>query len=324
MYHYLYVIHKKHDMFCRFFQIWYGHMARNMSKMEAEEVFDASYKEMFIMKNNRFVSLVRNTLKIYSDNEMGVYSGYATLYILMALIPLFMLVISVVNLMPWFSAEDFSAFLFKLIPDLPQVQDMFTGIIRNLNSQSSGLIASISVLTTLWSASNGVSAIQAGLEHMDDQKASGLRGKPKALLFTLLFILLIPALLIFQLLREPFVAAVVSVLDYLKLARAAEIFVAVMNYSSIITIAAAAGVLVLTYTYLPMQKHTLKSQIPGAVFTLILSAVFTAAFSFFMGSFWKASAVYGSLAAIFLSTMWLKFILMILFFGAALNRAKEN
>lgn len=276
------------------------------------------------MKNNRFVKLIQNTLNVFSSNEMDVYSGYATLYILMALIPLLMLVISIVNMMPFFSADDFSAFLMKIIPDLPQVQSMFDGIIRNLNSQSSGLIASISALTTLWSASNGVSSIQAGLEHMEGVHRSSLKGKPMALVFTLVFILLIPALLIFSLLRDPLISAVSALLTYLHLEKSAVLFENVMNYSGILTVAAAALVILLTYTYLPCGKRTLKSQLPGAVFTTLAAGIFTAAFGFFMGTFWKASAVYGSLAAIFLATMWLKFIITILFYGAAFNKAKEN
>ena len=51
-------------------------------------------------KKNGFMSVVRETIRVYTVNEMSVYAGYTTLYILMAMVPLLTLVIGVVNLLP--------------------------------------------------------------------------------------------------------------------------------------------------------------------------------------------------------------------------------
>ena len=69
------------------------------------------------------------------------------------------------------------------------------------------------------------------------------------------------------------------------------------------------------------ERRRLRLQLPGAVFTTVLWLVFSAFFEIFITRFWKASSLYGSLAAIFLAAMWLKSITMILFYGAALNEA---
>ena len=276
------------------------------------------------MKNNRFVKLVMNTLRIFSSNEMSVYSGYATLYILMAMIPLLMLVIAVINLLPGFSAEDFSAWLSQFIKDLPAVQSMLENVIRNLNSQSGGLVASVSALTTLWSASNGVSAIQTGLEQIAGQHKSGLKGKPKALAVTLLFILLIPALLLTQLLKQPLIDLVDTLAASLPAAALPAILKRILESSGPVALAAMVFLIVVCYAWLPAEKTDFRSQLPGAVFTSVAAAAFTLAFGFFMGNFWKASSVYGSLAAVFLTAMWMKFIITILFYGASLNRALKE
>ena len=276
------------------------------------------------MKNNRFVKLVMNTLRIFSSNEMSVYSGYATLYILMAMIPLLMLVIAVINLLPGFSAEDFSTWLSQFIKDLPAVQSMLDNVIRNLNSQSGGLVASVSALTTLWSASNGVSAIQTGLEQIAGQRKSGLKGKPKALAVTLLFILLIPALLLTQLLKQPLIDLVDTLAASLPAAALPAILKRILESSGPVALAAMVFLIVVCYAWLPAEKTDFRSQLPGAVFTSVSAAAFTLAFGFFMGNFWKASSVYGSLAAVFLTAMWMKFIITILFYGASLNRALKE
>ncbi|MBR4164107.1 MAG: hypothetical protein IKR11_11340, partial [Solobacterium sp.] len=90
------------------------------------------------MKNNRFIILIKKILRIFAETEMSVYSGYATLYILMALIPLLMLIISIINFLPWFSVEDSIKWISMMIPDVPSVQAMTAGIIDNLSSQSGG------------------------------------------------------------------------------------------------------------------------------------------------------------------------------------------
>ena len=94
-----------------------------------------------------------------------------------------------------------------------------------------------------------------------------------------------------------------------------------MEYSGLITVAAMVLVILLTYTFLQGGRRRLRLQLPGAVFTTVLWLAFSAFFEIFITRFWKASSLYGSLAAIFLAAMWLKSITMILFYGAALNEA---
>ena len=276
------------------------------------------------MKDNKYIRLIKDTLALFGNNEMAVYAGYATLHILMAMVPLLMLVISIVNIMPGYSAADFSAFIFSYLPEIPQVKDMLSEVIANLNRQSGGLIVSISALTTLWSASSGVSSIQMGLEKLYGTVRPSLKGKPAALLFTLLYILLIPSMLIFQVLGSSITGLIETVLAGIGLEALASRIILLFRYSGIIALVLMVFVILLTYACLPNGKRTVRSQLPGAVFSCVLWALFTLAFAFFIPRFWKASSVYGSLAAVFLAAMWLEIIITILFYGAALNKAIGN
>ena len=75
---------------------------------------------------------------------------------------------------------------------------------------------------------------------------------------------------------------------------------------------------------LPGGRRKLKKQLPGTIFTAVLWFAFTKLFSIFIPMFYRSSGVYGSLASLFLMLMWLRFIVTILFFGAALNSALET
>ena len=84
-------------------------------------------------KKNGLVRVVRETIRIYTVNEMSVYAGYTTLYILMAMVPLLTLVIGVVNLLPDVSLQHVEQALHDLLPNLPEVHSLLHNIIANVN-----------------------------------------------------------------------------------------------------------------------------------------------------------------------------------------------
>ena len=269
----------------------------------------------------RLLPLVKEIQRLYSTNEMAVYSGYTTLYILMAMVPLLTLVIGLVNLVPTVNLEHFREVLMELLPDIPQVQTLTDMVIANVNRRAGQLAVSVSVLASLWSASNGVAAIQAGLHKLSGSEGSFVKKRGAALLYTLLFILLIPALLIFQVLRGSLRTLVASLGRTLELPELAGAILKIMQYSGLVTLAAMMLVILLTYTFLQGEKQKLRFQMPGTVFTTLLWLAFSGVFEIFITRFWKASSLYGSLASIFLAAMWLKTITTILFYGEALNVA---
>ena len=82
------------------------------------------------------VAIIQRTIEVYSKHDMYVYSGYTTFYFLMSVVPLLMLIISVINLLPWFSVEQVSTILSKIIPDIPQIRRVLLSVVINLNRQS--------------------------------------------------------------------------------------------------------------------------------------------------------------------------------------------
>jgi len=272
-------------------------------------------------KKNGFASVVRETIRVYTTNEMSVYAGYTTLYILMAMVPLLTLVIGVVNLLPDVSLQHVEQALHDLLPNLPEVHSMLHNIIANVNRQAGSLAVSVSVVATLWSASNGVNAIQMGLSKISGTGGSYLRQRSAAMLYTVLFIALIPAMFIFRVLRGSIETLINALNEWLNIPDIAGRILDFMEYSGLVTAAAMAIVILLAYTYLQGVRRKLRYQLPGTLFTTLLWLGFSYLFEIFIKRFWQASSLYGSLASVFLAAMWLKTIVMILFYGAALNEA---
>ena len=357
---------------------------------------------------------------IFQANKMSVYSGYATLFIVTAIFPCIILIISIVNLLPGYSTKDVADIFFQILPDLGPIREFVESMMTNLKSQSGGLLASAAAVTTLWSASKGVSAVQKGLNQLDEapvmtpapdaaldndsdvalgealgeepdaesgedsdaaltaaldkglvadlgddlgeepgeaadedpdedpsedadaedkaakkEKAAGLIGKGmvlakgilKRLLFTLMIIILIPALLVFEMLGDSIAGLICSSIEKLNIEGLNSLMPyvdSIFNVTALVVIAFALLVILEIFAHLPDKRRTLKSQLPGAILTGVCWLAFTELFSFFIPRFYHASSLYGSLASLFLLLLWLRFVLMILFGGGVLNRTLEE
>ena len=269
----------------------------------------------------RAAMLIADTQRIYLDNQMSVYAGYTTLYILMAMVPLLSLLIGVVNLLPDVSLQHVENVLWELLPNVPELRSMLHTIILNVNRRAGTLAISLSLAASLWSASNGVSAIQLALRKISGRGGSFFRRRAAALLYTLIFIALIPALFIFRVLRGSIEQLIVTINQALNIPDVASKLVDFIEYSGVITAVVMAAVILLAYSFLPGDHRRPRTQLPGALFATVLWLAFSRLFELFIERFWQASSLYGSLASIFLTAMWLKTIMMILLYGAALNEA---
>lgn len=273
------------------------------------------------MKKDEFISLVKRTLDVYSKHEMNVYSGNATFYLMISTVPLLMMIISIINLLPWFTVKDVTNIMMHLVPDIPQVHFAIEAIIMNLNRYSGTMVVYAFAFTCLWTGSHGISALMAGLEKINHTQKKYFHSKPKAIIYTMLFSLLIPSMLLFQMLRSSLEDLITLLFETLQLPEIAVRINSVLEFTGLITAAAMILVIVMTFTFLPSGKRKIKNQLPGSIFSCLTWIFFTKAFGYFITRFWRMSSVYGTLAAVFLAAMWLKFIITFLFYGASLNRA---
>ena len=296
---------------------------------------------------SRLKDIILQGYRMFQDNKMSVYSGYATLFVVTAVFPCIILIISIVNLIPGYSAKDVAEVLFQVLPDLGSIKDLVVDLMLDIKDESGGLLASAAAVTTLWAASKGVVAIQKGLNQLDGEPVGEIKeerreeikagllakgiaiAKPilKRLLFTLMLIILIPALLIFQMLGDSLVSVICSSIKKANpdvLDSTLESIDSFFHVSSLVVIFLALLVITIIFSKLPSKARTLKSQLPGALATGVGWFLFTELFAFFIPRFYHASNLYGSLASLFLVLLWLRFIVMILFGGGILNHILER
>jgi membrane protein len=257
---------------------------------------------------------------INRENDILVYSGHACLLIVVASFPFLTLIVSLLNNMPSYEPEDLIDAICRILPDLPVIRSTITRMIYNLKAQSSAFVTGLSLILTLWFSTSGVSAIQAGLKRVTLESDKNKWDKPIAMAYTLVFIVALPAFLVFNVFSQSIMDAEESLASALGITSSNSQLLQFFRISSLISMAAAFLIILLTYTYLPGGKRRkIRRQVPGALVCTVVWFLVSAIFSWMIPKFYRGSVLYGSLAALFLVIMWLRIMLYVLYTCQVLN-----
>ena len=267
----------------------------------------------------RWKAIAVAVVRWYLALDMTVYAGSATLFLLTASFPLLMWVLMLVNLLPGFSVEGVAELLADFMPQIPAVQTSILQLLQNLSGQSAQFAASLAVLTTIVSASGGISALQIGLQRLTPGSKRTFLNRLLAIGYTFVFELLLLVMLALQGMKSLFARFADTLPFFRHYAPIVHQLQRIASIGQIVAVPLLFGLLLLIYTYVPGGRRTLRSQLPGAVFATAGWLIFSRVFSFYIVHFWRLSYIYGSLTAVILVILWLYVIINLLFIGAGLN-----
>ena len=273
------------------------------------------------MNKDKLINIARRTVSLASEKDIGVYAGNATLFLITAMFPLIMLIVSIINLLPGYSPDSVMDQIFQYLPDFQSMKPFMEGVVENLKEETGSILASISAITTLWSASSGVRALQKGLKAIGNVENRTVKDIIAALAFTVLLILFIPIILIFTIFGDSLEGLLLQLASRIGHTGIINTLVDIVNIGAIIASVGGFFVLLFMYTYLPGVRRSLKVRLPGTIIVYVVVLLFTKLFSFYIPRFYNSSAIYGSLASLFLILMYLRLLVTLLLYGAALNEA---
>ena len=270
------------------------------------------------MRNFNFKEKYKLIQKLSTNmkkDHVSECSAECSYYTILSFIPFIILLITLIqytNIAPQTLFEAIS----KIIPS--SMNEMVLGIVQEAYSKSLGTV-SISIIFTIWVAGRGLFALTKGLQfvyHVDnEEKASYIYLRVKAIIETILFIILIVVGLVLLVFGN-------SLREIIQ-----EHFGGLRNYniwSSILTgigfILATFLIFILLYKYIPKNKVTFKSQIYGALFGAIALNAVSFVFSKYLDIFKGFSITYGSLTTLMLIMMWTYSCFYTVFLGAELNK----
>lgn len=255
------------------------------------------------------IAHVRRFVLRITDDKITLYAAQASFFVIISAVPFLSLLISVTGMLLSLPAGDF----LSRLPIPSDFSSVIYSVLEDLQSTQNVPLLSVSAVTTLWSASRGISAIRSGIERV--YRAGHTRGffahRLKSLISTLLFIAFIATTVALMLFGD-------FAFEWLSLGTSC-------NPRFVTPLFTVALCVLFTAMYSSTARRSTRVRrgilphVPGAIFSSVGWMLFSRIYSLYITHFPSASYIYGSLAALCFIMLWLYFCMIILLLGAELN-----
>ena len=246
----------------------------------------------------------------FSRVRVGMHASSIAFYFFLSVVPLIIVYACLVPVRT-ISAQDMVSLLSGIVPEA--LSTFVSSLVVQAYTRT-GLVLSLSVVTLLWTISQGAKALRRGLNAVYEVKEN--RNAATAAGVSLLFVLVMLTALTLVLYLV-FSGGVLSAIAGLIPVEEVQITVAGLLESLAMLV---VGILLFAacYTYLAAGSRKFRAQIPGALFTAAAWYGLSVVLRAFLAHF-NRFTLYGSLAAPALFLFWLFCILYILLVGGFIN-----
>jgi len=195
---------------------------------------------------------------------------------------------------------------------------LITDFISQTITLEGSVVLSISGLTTLYSASRAVNALQRVVNTSYEvvENRNILFVKVIGMFYTLMFTAIIILSLIIPTVAKN---VVISIANFLSIEVDTEFVYWLESFRNILLFSCVIIVIVTIYAFLPNKKMHLKDIIPGTLFAITGSFLTNLIFSKLVVKLTDYSILYGSLSAIIAFMVWVYFLALIIIIGAEIN-----
>lgn len=245
------------------------------------------------------------------DDNVMVYAAQAAYYLVVSSIPFIIILLSVSQ---YFIPLDKTE-LLKAMPAImsPSLRAFFGEIIDEIFSKPMISIISLSAVTTLWSASRGLAAMERGVKvvYRIPKRKFFVLDAAFSLLYTVSFVIMLLLSLGVLVFEKTIIYLLESRITWFS------ININMVQYALFFLIIFVFFTLI--YAGFSSRKIPIRYHMPGALFTGAGWILFSYIFSVYINNFSNYSRIYGSLTAIVLLMLWLYSCMTILLYGAEVN-----
>ena len=262
-----------------------------------------------IKKNQSLMRFIETTQSHMVTAEIGNSSVVVAYYLLLSLFPL---LIAVGNVLPYLRIDPNSVlpYIAEAIP-----KDVYKNLepaIRSLLTQRSGGLLSVSALAAFWSASQSINALQNAMNN-----------------FILVRVVSFLVILLFM-------VAIVGVVVILGLGQyIIELLQPIFHYSTSVidtfqalkwplTTVVLLVIMCLIYAVVPNRKLSLRSILPGAIFSTVGWMLLSQIFGLYVKYFSSRIASYQIIGSFIILMLWLNFAATIIILGAIVNAVVDE
>ena len=272
------------------------------------------------MKTPNFISTARNRLNraslrlraITPYHLIPLYAAHACYFMMLAVFPLLMLIISMIRYTP-FSLDTLLELMDGVVPTI--LQPAIEQLVINTYDHSSTAIVSVSAIAALWSASRSIYGLIIGLNAIYQVREN--RGYFYTRLISVVYMFLFLVVLVLTLILHVFGQAILNLISQ---GPVFGFFNDILNFRFLLLLLVQTALFTAVYSALPNRRNAPGTCLPGAVFASVGWQVASYGFSLYMEHFPLYASIYGSVYAVAMSMLWLYCCVFIIFLGGALNR----
>jgi len=247
------------------------------------------------------------------ENEILPLATQLTYRLIFALFPFIIFLISMVGYFD-IDAETLLEEAFAVFP--LQIAQVINDVIRDVVDTRNPSVLSTSLLLSIFTVANGFNSIMRGVnkvyDHEDTRNTASRWLCSTVLVFALVFAIILSLLVIIY--GDAIYTVIYRHLDPHRL------FSAVFGFAGLlITMTIMLATIMLIYRLSLGKKQPIVSLLPGAMLTIAVWAISSSAFNFYINNFSRYSLVYGSIASIFITMLWLNIISATILIGAQTN-----
>lgn len=257
-------------------------------------------------------SFLQKVFKMIERPEMRILPGQLSFFLLLSIIPLFA-IIAVVATQFSLSTESLMEVLSKSLPS--EIIDFIIQIIDGKNLSINIVIFYISGFIL---ASNGPHSMIIGANLIYKVKDKDLLTRRiKALLMTIILVLLFIFILLVPVFGDKIVSLIVGIIPNSHIGSIIKTGYSILKYPT--TLIIVYIFIKILYTMAPDTNIKSRETTPGAIFTTISWIISTEVYSFYVSYFAKYSLLYGSVANLIILFLWIYLLSYIFVLGMVLN-----
>lgn len=266
-----------------------------------------------IQNNEKLMRLFTIVKNRFSDAQIGNNAVIVSYYLLLSLFPL---IIAVGNLLPFLNINPNSIlpYVKDIIPD--EVYTFIGPAIKNLLTQGSGGVLSISAVAALWSASKSINGLQTAMN-----SAYGVNDRKNFIAVRLVSVIVIVLLLVAMVGVTVILGVGRMILDGLQpiLGFSGQIIETFQRFKWPLTIIALLAIMIIIYWIVPNAKVKLMTTWPGAVVATLGWMLLGQLFGLYAQFFAAKVSGYQIIGSFIVLMLWLNMAATIIILGGITN-----
>ena len=264
-----------------------------------------------VEKKRQYLRFVTELFQKFRKNNLFFLSNWLTYRVMLAFFPFLVLIMSLLSYMNLDTMLMTEA-LKGILPE--QVFKMVNNFINETKAIRNHAVLSTSIFFVVINSINGFRAITRCINNAYDVEDRRNVIMQTLLSIVLMFIFTIAILIMLTLLL--FGRQLWGLLETAFIWEPARLITA---GSAVVSLIMVIIVVMLIYKLSCTGKLKLRTVFPGAIFAVLSWIIASIIFGYFVTSFSNMSAVYGSIAGIFVLMLWLNLISVILLIGNEIN-----